>query len=108
MKLTAIMLMLLLASSSVLSQSGNQPPEWKIVAQVSGDRIEFKCIEGCTWTLNSMTCGELEQCRWTLDQTGILAYAKPFDYEAELEKGRQEYEKRWREEFLEEQSASGN
>lgn len=107
MKLTTILLALLLTSSSVLSQSGSQPPEWKIVAQISGDRIEFKCTEGCMWTLTSVTCGELEQCRLTLDQSGILAYAEPFDYEAELEKGRQEYE-RQRQEPLEEQSTSDN
>ena len=94
MKLAVFLLVLLFSSSSVLSQSGGQPTEWKIVAQINGDRIEFKCIEGCMWTLTSVTCVEPEQCRMTLDQSGIMGYAEPFDYEADLEKGREEYERR--------------
>ena len=94
MKFAMIVSILLLASSSVVSQSAGEPTEWKIVAQVSENRIEFKCVEGCLWTLNAVECANVDECRWTLDQSGVLADATPFDFEAELEKGREGYKRR--------------
>ena len=98
MKLAIGVLLLLLTSAIALSQSAGPAPEWKIVAQVNGDRVEFKCVEGCLWTLTAVGCADIDQCRWTLDQSGILASADPFDYETELEKGRQEHQRRQQEE----------
>ena len=107
MKVLAILFVFLLVSSSVLSQSETRTPEWTIVTQLNGDRIELKCIDGCSWKLNSVTCGHLEQCRFTLDEGGVRGYAEPFDYEAELEKGRKEYEEQ-RRQLLEELADSAD
>lgn len=89
-----VLLLLLLLSSVVFSQSAKKPESWQIVGQVNGDRIEFKCTEGCLWSLNSVTCSQVDQCRWTLDESGISTQADSFDYELELEKGRQDYQRR--------------
>lgn len=94
MRFAMIVSFLLLTSSSVVSQPAGEPPEWKIVAQVNENRIEFKCVEGCLWTLNAVECANVDECRWTLDQSGVLVDATPFNFEAELRKGREEYERR--------------
>ena len=107
MKFAMIISILLLASSSVVSQSVGEPPKWKIVAQVNENRIEFKCVEGCLWTLNAVECSNVDECRWTLDQSGVLADAARFNFEAELEKGRDEYKRR-AEEIQSEHTPSDN
>ncbi len=95
MKLMITMLFLMLTvSSSSLGQSPKQPEAWRIIGQVNGNRVEFMCLDGCNWRLNSVNCIDIAECRWTLDQGGLLAYAEPFDYELELERGRLEYKRR--------------
>ena len=95
MRLMITMVFLMLAvSSSSLGQSPKQPEAWRIIGQVNGNRVEFKCLEGCYWNLNSVSCIDIAECRWTVDQSGLLAHAEPFDYELELERGRLEYKRR--------------
>ena len=97
MKCAIMVLSLLLTSSVGLSQSTEPLPKWKFVAQINNDRIEFKCIEGCAWRLIAVGCAEFDECRWTLDQNGLMAHAEPFDFDSELEKGREEYQRRLQE-----------
>jgi len=74
-----------------VSASGRVPassPLWTVVGQVNGNRIEFKCVDGCIFSFLSVTCLDLADCRWTLDEGGISGYAKPFDVKKEVEQVR--------------------
>lgn len=80
-----LILLLVTASSMTLGQQPANWPEWKIVGQINGNNVEFKCIEGCMYTHVNVGCRELANCRWTLDQSGITTYAEPFDMKKEIE-----------------------
>ena len=76
----------LIASSTTLGQSPPNPPIWRVVGQVNGNRIEFKCLEGCNFLFVGVGCNDLANCRWTLDQSGIGSRGEPFNIVKEREK----------------------
>lgn len=80
-----LLLMTVIAASVAGGQTQPTVPEWKIVGQINGNNIEFKCIEGCAYTYISAGCRDLTDCRWTLDQAGIMTSGDPFDMQKEIE-----------------------
>lgn len=80
-----LILLLVTASSVTFGQSPPKPPQWKVVGQINGTKIEFKCIEGCMYSHVYAGCNDLADCRWTLDQSGIATNGVPFDMEKEIE-----------------------
>ena len=89
-KIVSAVLFSLIASSTTLGQSPPNPPTWRIAGQVNGNRIEFKCLEGCDFLFVGVGCNDFANCSWTLDQSGIGTPGEPFD----IPKGREEAQER--------------
>jgi len=80
-----LILLTVIGASVAGGQAQQSKTEWKIVGQINGNNVEFKCIEGCMYTHVSTGCPDLTNCRWTLDQSGIASNAKPFNMQKEIE-----------------------
>ena len=85
-KIISAVLFSLIASSTTLGQSPPEPPIWRVAGQVNGNRIEFKCLEGCNFLFVGVVCNDFANCSWRLDQSGIGSIAAPFDMAKEREK----------------------